>query len=261
MRSCHGLFAPGGSQERHPLAGCDIRVRLVLALAAILAVVISRSVCFGLIASGSSIAVLAAAGTPPRVVIHRFLGPLVLAAAVLLARALLTGTTPVAELDLGFCRLAATREGLFAGALIASRVLGSLGMLVLLCHNTPMHELSGALRWARVPHAWIEIALLMYRYLHLFFAQAVCVVSAQKVRLGYRRLRGSFRSAGSLAGMVILRSLDQAEKSHEAMVARGYVGSLPLPSLPPLSWAQTAIACVGLILILVVYALAERCFL
>ena len=101
-----------------------------------------------------------------------------------------------------------------------------------------------ALRWASVPHTWIEIAMLMYRYLHILFEQAASVVSAQSVRLGYSGLRRSFQSLGSLAGMVILRSLDQAEKSHEAMMARGYRGRLPLPACRRCRGGK-GVACVG----------------
>ena len=129
---------------------------------------------------------------------------------------------------------------------------------MILCHGTPAAEILAALRWARVPRTWIEIAVLMYRYLHVFLEQAACVASAQRVRLGYSSLRRSFQSLGSLAGMVILRSLDQAEKSHEAMTARGYQGHLPLPAMPALPWRQAAVACAGVVVIAAAYVLAER---
>lgn len=258
MRHVHASLSPEESRTGDRLAGYDVRVRWALGLTAILAVAASNRIAFGLLAWTGSLIVLAAARTPLRVVVHRLIGPLSLAAVVFLARTFLTGTTPVAEVDLGFCRLTATREGLLGGTLIASRVLGALGVAAVLCRNTSIQELSATLHWARVPGVWIEIALLMHRYLHVFSDQAVRVVSAQKVRLGYSGCRQSFRSAGSLAGMVILHSLDQAEKSHEAMVARGYRGFLPLPLLPSLSRRQTAIICVGAAMIVAAYALAER---
>jgi cobalt/nickel transport system permease protein len=121
-----------------------------------------------------------------------------------------------------------------------------------------MRELAAALRWAKVPATWLEIALLMYRYLYIFFEQAVCVVSAQRVRLGYSNLPRSAESLGRLAGIVILRSFDQAERSHEAMMARGYRGFLPLPRLPSLPRRQWAIACGAAALISAAYFLAER---
>jgi cobalt/nickel transport system permease protein len=258
MHHFQDRFSPIPSHGRSALAGCDLRVRLILAVAAILAVVLSDCIWFGLVALGVSVAALAATRPPFPMILHRLLGPLILAALVFLTQAFLTGTTPAAEFDLGRYRLTATREGLQRGGLIASRILGSLGMVTLLCRNASMPELAAALRWARVPNTWIEIALLMHRYLHVFAAQAACVVSAQKIRLGYSRFGLAFRSAGTLAGLVVLRSLDQAERTHEAMIARGYRGSLPLPSLPPLPRSQTVIAGVGVTMIVAAYALAER---
>ena len=248
----------GSATGGGPLAGCDMRVRLIVAVTAIVAVVMSTNIVFGLIAMACSLLGLAAVRTPPRVLLRRLVGPLLLAALVLLMQTFLTGATPMTPIDLGFCRLTATREGFWAGALIASRVLGSFGIVMVLCHGAAAAEILAALRWARVPRTWIEIALLMYRYLYVFLEQAACVASAQRVRLGYSNLRRSFQSLGSLAGMVILRSLDPAEKSHEAMTARGYQGHLPLPAMPRLPWRQAAVACSAAVAIVAAYLLAER---
>ena len=258
MHHVHVAFPPQESPVGARPAGGDVRVRWAVGLTAILAVAASNRIALGLLAWAVSTIVLAAMRVSPTLLLRRMIGPLGLAAVVFLARALLTGTTPVGEVDLGFCRLTATREGVLGGALVASRVLGGLGVATVLIRNTSIQELSAALHWAKAPDAWIEIALLMHRYLHLFADQAVRIVSAQKVRLGYSGRRQSFRSAGSLAGMVVLHSLDQAQRSHEAMVARAYRGFLPLPSLPRLSRRQTAIACLGVAIIAAAYALAER---
>ena len=240
------------------LARCDIRVRLIVALTTVVAIVVSTNVAFGLIALVCSLAGLAAVRTPPKVLMHRLMAPLVIATLILLMQTFVTGATPMAKLHLGFCQLTATREGFRAGSLIACRVLGSFGIVMLLCHGAPVAEIFAALRWARVPRTWIEIAVLMFRYIHVFHEQALCVASAQRVRLGYSSLRRSFQSLGGMAGMVVLRSLDQAERSHEAMTARGYQGQLPLPAMPALPRRQAAIACAGVAVIAVVCVLAER---
>lgn len=196
--------------------------------------------------------------TPVRTLVCRLTGPLALAGLVCLVQTFMTGSTPWGSVELGPLRLTASREGFRAGVLVASRVLGSLGIVMFLCQGTAADELFAALVWARVPRTWIEIALLMYRYLHVLFAQAACVVAAQKVRLGYSGLRHSLRTAGNLAGIVVVRSLDQAERSHEAMLARGYEGVLPVPALPRMARWQLAVAATGVAVVLATYLLAER---
>lgn len=258
MHHLHTLSLQDRSTEGTPLSRCDVRVRLVVALAAILAVVMSSRTWFGLLVAAFCLVAMVAWRTPPGALIRRMAGPLVLAAVICLARMLMTGATPLAEFELGPWRLTLTREGLVEGTRIGSRVLGSLGILVLSCHGLSAQELFTALRWARVPGTWIEIAILMDRYIHVLFEQALDVIAAQKVRLGYGTWRRSFHSLGSLAGQVVLRSLEQTEKSHEAMLARGYQGFLPLRPLPSLSRRQRAITGAGVAIVTATYFLAER---
>jgi cobalt/nickel transport system permease protein len=258
MHHLQEFFSGRPTARRRLLAGCDVRIRLIVALAVIVAVVASTRIGFEMLVLAGCVAGMVAVRMPREALVCRLAGPLALAAAVCLVQTFMTGGTLLAGFDLGPWRLTATWEGFWSGALIACRILGSLGIIMLLCEGTAAEELFAACRWARAPRTWIEIAILMHRYLHLFFEQAVGVVAAQKTRLGYGRLRQSFRSMGNLAGMVMLRSLDQAERSHEAMVARGYQGFLPLPCLPPLPRRQVALGFVAVTILAATYLLAQR---
>jgi cobalt/nickel transport system permease protein len=110
-------------------------------------------------------------------------------------------------------------------------------MLLLGC-VTPAHQLFHALRWLGVPRTWVEVALLMYRYIFVLLDEAGDVVTAQRVRLGYAGVSRSLSSLGVLSGTVIVRSLDQSERTHEAMMLRGYKGSMPFGPLPALGWTE-----------------------
>jgi cobalt/nickel transport system permease protein len=241
------LRAAGGER----LTRLDVRVQLALALTTIMAVTAStRAPLPALVVFGSLIA-LAVLRVPPGSVLGRLAGPLGLAAVVCVLRAFTTGTTPWLSLSLGGLRLVATREGLAGGLLIGLRVLASVSVVLVLGAAAPVHKICAALRWARLPHTLVEIAMLMYRYIFLLLDDTAAVLSAQKVRLGYVSLRRSVASLGSLAGLVMLRSLDQAGRTHEAMLARGYQGRLPLPSLPALRGRDLlliagAVAAIGL---------------
>ncbi len=187
-------------------------------------------------------------------------GPLGLAVVVCLLRAFMIGVMPLVSFDVGPWRLILTSEGLMDGGLIASRVLGSMSVIVVLCAATPAGGIFAALRWARLPRTWVELAMLMYRYIFTLFDQALSVLSAQKIRLGYAGLRRSLRSMGALGGVVLLRSIDQAEKTHEAMVVRGYEGLLPIPAPPALRAKDMSLLGGCLAAIGLAYFLAERCF-
>ena len=236
----------------------DVRVKLIVALFTVCAVVLSRRMGFPWLVLAGCLVWLAVSRVPLGRVLGRLLAPLGLVAVIGLMRTFLTGTTPVATWDLGLFHLTASREGLAAGALLGSRVLASVAVVMTLCLRTPALEVFAALRWAGLPQTLIEIALLMYRYIFVLFEQAASIVSALKARLGDANYGRSMRSLGSLAGIVILRSLDQAERSYEAMLARGYHGSLPTPTLPALRKRQVAITGACLTLVLLGFFLAER---
>ncbi len=241
--------------------GCkvgDVRVRLVIALATILAVILSARAALPFMVLGGSLAWLAMARTPARLLFSRLAGPLALALVICLAKMLTTGTTPLATCEVGSWHLTATSEGLEEGLLIAGRILGSVGAVMALCLGTPAQELFAALRWARLPPMLLEIAMLMYRYIFLLFEQAVSVMTAQKARLGYGTFFQSLQSLGNLAGIVLLRSLDQGGRTYEAMLARGYHGYLPAPSLPGLTRRQLAGIAASLALITTTYWWIER---
>jgi cobalt/nickel transport system permease protein len=107
--------------------------------------------------------------------------------------------------------------------------------VLLLSFVTPAYKIFHSLRWFRIPEAWVEMALLVYRYTFALLDHAADIAAAQRTRLGYSTLPRSLASMGVLAGAVVTRSLDQALRTYEAMVLRGYRGGLSLPPLPDMS--------------------------
>jgi len=79
-----------------------------------------------------------------------------------------------------------------------------------------------------VPKIFTELALLVYRYIFVLLEEIVTIKDAQRVRLGYRNWRQSMKSLGTLGGSLILRAYDREERVFEAMVARGYTGSVTI---------------------------------
>ena len=55
----------------------------------------------------------------------------------------------------------------------------------------------------------------------------------------------------------MLRSIDQAQRTHEAMLIRGYQGTLPIPRLGPLAWRDMTMLMAGLAALAATLAIAE----
>lgn len=258
MHRAGDLLSLDTDGRENRLVRLDVRVKLVVAVATILAVVMSTRVGLPILVFAGCVAFWVVWRAPLRAVLIRLVVPLGLAVIACLLRALLTGTTPIWSFRLGPWQLTASYEGFWEGLLIGSRVLGSVGVLIVLCLVTPTDRVFSALRWAKAPRTLVELAVLMYRYLFAMHEQAQNVLAAQRIRLGYGTVRGSIASAANLAGIVMLRSLDQAEKSHEAMVARGYEQSLHVPPLPGMRLKDVAATMAAVAIVAVLYFAAER---
>lgn len=203
----------------------DARVKLALALLAILAVLLAQRPWLPLTICAATVLATRAAGVPWRLLAMRLMGPVGLALMLVAVQGLLAWFAPIG---------APPARPLLPNALqIACRVLAAVSVMMLFSAVTPAHRVFRALRWAGAPQAWVEIATLMYRYTFAFLDLAADMVAAQKVRLGYTGWRRGIASFSAATGTLLIRSMDQAAHTHEAMLLRGYRGDLPGDPLPP----------------------------
>lgn len=229
------IFSDLFARQGNPLTRLDPRTKLIVALGTLCAVIFSRTPGFPLAVFALCLATAIAVGVPKRLVALRLAAPLGIALMLLFLQSILTGTTPIWSSSALGMKISVTSEGFSGGMLLASRVLGGVSVMLLLSSVTPAHSIFRAMRALGAPQGWAEIAMLMYRYTFVLLDLTTEVVAAQKVRLGYAGLSRGLSSAGALAGTVILRAMDQAVSTNEAMRVRGYSGTIPFGPMPPLA--------------------------
>ncbi|MBI2191559.1 MAG: cobalt ECF transporter T component CbiQ [Planctomycetes bacterium] len=251
------LFSDIFSSRENALTRVDARAKLGIALLGLLAVLLSTRPVLPLAALVLCLAGGLLLGLPLPLLVFRLLAPAGIVLVLLLVQAFTTGSTPLCSFSVGGCELTATREGAWRGLVMAARVLGAVSIVLLLGVVTPAHRLFQALRSLGLSAAWVEIAMLMYRYTFVFLEQAEEVATAQKLRLGYDGLRRSLASLGVLAGTVVLRSVDQAQHTHEAMTLRGYSGQIPFGPTPALSGRDWRLLGASSAALLLAYLLLE----
>jgi len=238
----------------------DARLKMLVALITIGCVVLSKNPIFPSLVLLVCLSAILAVGIPPSLIAIRLASPLGLVGLLVILKSAFTSGTQLWHLDLSFGEMIFTKEGLLLGLLIGIRVLGAVSVVLLLSFVTPAHQIFRAMHWLRAPRGWVEIAILMYRYLFTLLDLVGDTTAAQKLRLGYRGLRRSLRSAGMVAGTIVLRSVDQAVRTHEAMILRGYQGILPFEPMPSLPYRESWVAGAVGILIVGFYVLCERSF-
>ena len=94
---------------------------------------------------------------------------------------------------------------------------------LLLIATTGMDRLAGALRMLKIPRVFVLQLLLTYRYISVLMEEVARTLRAYSLRAPGQK--GVHRSAwGSLAGQLILRTIDRAQRIYEAMCLRGFTG-------------------------------------
>jgi len=251
------LFSDIFARQDNAVSRMDPRCKMVIALGLIFAVILSSRPILPLAVSAFSIAVMLLLGIPGRIVLLRLTAPIGIVTVLVALQSFMTGGTPLVSFRVANWVFTATHEGLSRGLLMGARVLGSVSVVLLLGFVTPAYNVFNALRWFGVPEGWVEIAVLVYRYSFTLLDQTGDVAEAQSTRLGYSSVRRSIASVGVLAGTVMTRSIDQALRTYEAMVLRGYRGRLPFGPFPALRRSDLYPLMVAMPIILACYLFLE----
>lgn len=142
---------------------------------------------------------------------------------------------------------------LTAGSVLARFVLG-MAALIGLASTTRFPELLKGFEQLGVPRVLVTQLRFLYRYLFLLVDQAMHMRQAWSARdAGQGPWAWRWRAASGLVGVLFTRSLEQAERTYLAMLARGYDGTMRL--LEPLRWRRLDTAILGVV---AVYLLVLR---
>ena len=235
------------------LSRVDPRVKLYSGMILLAMVLTYRGFLFPLIVAVFCLCLCLALGVPVKRLLFRFSEPAFIVAVLVLLKVFFTGKDVLWTFHLLGASLAAHRDGLIDGLLIASRIISGVSLIALLSFSTPFTEFLGALTWMRVPKGIIEVSIFAYRYIFLLLDDASVIYSAQKNRLGYSSLRRALSSFGVLAGSLTVKAFDNSQHAALAMMQRGYDGRMPLAAQRPLGTLQVALSVLFILLMGIVW--------
>lgn len=220
------IFSDSFAHRKNYLTEVDARAKMLFAALAIIIIILSRHFYVPLIAFFLSLAFLLGIRISPKIILHRLANPLGIAGVLFLIHIFFYGVTPIVELNIMGWHLVGYKEGLLRGFLIMGKVIATVSLVIFLSMTTSVNKLLKAARWFKVPNTWVEIAMLSYRYIFVLLEDAITVRDAQKVRLGYSSLARSLKSLGELVGATVIRGYDHSVAAYEAMMLRGYNGTM-----------------------------------
>jgi cobalt/nickel transport system permease protein len=227
----HGLVVHGHT----PIHRMAARVKLVAMLAFVLAVVATpRERMWAFAIHGLLVVtVIAMAELPIRHVLARTAIEIPFVAFAVFLPFLGGGPT----VDVG--GLALSQEGLWgAWNIIAKGTLGVTASVILVSTTEVPHILRG-LGQLKVPSVMVAIAGFMVRYLDVIGGELDRMRTAMAARGHEARTFGQARILATAGGALFIRSYERGERVHQAMLARGFTGTMPdiePENVTPVAW-------------------------
>jgi cobalt/nickel transport system permease protein len=117
--------------------------------------------------------------------------------------------------------------GVISWVSIVIRALLTAGAAIILIATTGFPAVCNALEHLGMPRVFALQLLFLYRYIFVLTDEGERVTRARQLRTCGSKGLG-LRHFGSLAGHLLLRSWERAERIHMAMLARGFSGSIPV---------------------------------
>ena len=223
---------PGGIGETPPgvsawAARVDARVALLCAMAFVICEVVTpieqwpRFAAYGLLAA---IAVLVCR-VPPGWIAKRavLVAPFVIAIA---ATVVFTPATENDALALPIVHATVSRHMMMLAASVAAKGVLSVTAISVLIAVTGFQRMLRAMQALRVPRLFVTLLGFMWRYVEVLVEEAMRMMRARDSRGRPAELTRRARVAGHMAGSLFLRSFERSERVGQAMVARGYDGTV-----------------------------------
>ncbi|MEG0829119.1 MAG: cobalt ECF transporter T component CbiQ [Anaerovoracaceae bacterium] len=104
--------------------------------------------------------------------------------------------------------------------------LGSVSCLYFLILTTTILDLITLLKQLHFPWIFVELMLLIYRFIFVLMDIAVAITTAQNARLGNRSLKIGINSMGNMLASLLMLAMDKSNKLFDSMEARCYEGQL-----------------------------------
>lgn len=229
----------------------DPRTRLVGAAVLVATIVSLHTFTARFAALGLAVLLVACARVEPRIVARRlahvegFMILLLIMLPLTVPGQPLASLGPLSISDRGVERAFAIVLAVNAAALCVLALVGTLEPI----------RLGRALAALGVSERFVRLFMFLVRYHGIFGVEIRRQFESMRAR-GFRASvrRHAFRSYGNLAGMILVRSIERAERVDEAMRCRGFSGRFPLQRAQPMTFADArfagAAACAAVAVIL-----------
>jgi cobalt/nickel transport system permease protein len=210
--------------KQNPLAAWRTSLQIPCLFILMMSFAFVRSLVLVPVIMAVSAVLFTLSGMPLREALKRLRLPLTLLLAMTVLIVMLDGSTVLVSAG----PLAVRAEGLELSAVIWGRILSILGVAMALYRTAGSWELAAGFRRCGVPGILVDMGMLTGRYIHVTAEEYRQMRTAMRLR-GERRVYRSLGLTGTpvyLAGSLLVRGFERAERVLSAMKLRGYRGAV-----------------------------------
>jgi cobalt/nickel transport system permease protein len=106
------------------------------------------------------------------------------------------------------------------------RFILTVSIIIILVSTTSFSGLCYAMRSFKVPEIFVNQLLFLYRYIFVLTEEAMRMIRARDMR-SFGKKGTEIKFYIRLAGTLLIRSLNRAERIYYAMLSRGFNGAMP----------------------------------
>ncbi|MEJ7612212.1 cobalt/nickel transport system permease protein [Candidatus Fervidibacteria bacterium JGI MDM2 SSWTFF-3-K9] len=140
---------------------------------------------------------------------------------------------------------------------VTVKTLLCVGAAVWLSGTTPFTHLLEALRKLKVPSLLTVMLSFMFRYLFVLAEEAVRMSRAYQSRCPRKQTLRDAENIGRLAGALMLRTYNRAERIYLAMLSRGFSGEFRTLSVQRMTFADIAFLAIFVGLVTTVFVVTQ----
>ncbi|MEA3254422.1 MAG: cobalt ECF transporter T component CbiQ [Candidatus Altiarchaeota archaeon] len=139
---------------------------------------------------------------------------------------ILSLTVPGREV-FSFYILSISAEGLYKGSLVSLRAFTSIMLVFPMIGTTRFDNTLKALEKLGIPNKFVQAIMFTYRYIFVLIDEFHRMTKSLKAR-GFKRGTNVYtmKTLGKAIGMLFVRSYERAENVYNAMISRGYTGTI-----------------------------------
>jgi cobalt/nickel transport system permease protein len=231
-----------------PVHSMDPRIKLLTALIFVFMVVLTPEgyfASFGMYACLLGIVILVS-GIPVTYVLVRSLTIIPFALAVSFFVPFITPGPLLWKFTIGPIGAVVTTTGLIRFASLSLKALLCFFATIILVSSTRFGDLMWAAGALGLPKKIVAVMSFMYRYLFIVIDEAAHMLLARNLRSSGRNGATMLHAAGGIVGSLFIKSFEHAERLYQAMLLRGYTGTLVTPALMRLSVRDVIYTCLFL---------------